>query len=69
MYVVEVSNGTATAEKRFRSKEKAIEIAALTANADYIFISNSELTTEQKRFEVKTVRLYDTKNPDIDIDY
>lgn len=69
MYVIEVSNGTGTAEKRCRDKEKAVRIAAIAANADYIYINNSELNKEQKRFEVKSVRLYDTKAPDIDIDF
>lgn len=69
MYVIEVSNGTGTAEKRCRTKEKAVRIAALTANADYIYISNPELNKEEKRFEVKSVRVYDTKSPDIDIDF
>lgn len=69
MYVIEVKNATGTAEKRCRSREKAVKIAALAASTDYIYISNSELTREQKRFEVKSVRVYDTKNPDIDIEF
>ena len=69
MYIIEVSNGTATAEKRCRSKEKAIRIAACAANAGYICISNPELNKEQRRFEVKHVRVYPAQNPDIDIDF
>lgn len=69
MYVIEISNGTDTAEKRCRTEAKATKIASLAADAGYIYISNPELNPEQKRFEVKHVRVYDTKNPDIDIDF
>ena len=69
MYIVEVSNGTATATKRCRTEEKAVKIAAQAANAGHITISNNELNPDQKRFEVKSARVYDTKNPDIDIDF
>ena len=69
MYVIEVKNKTGTAEKRCRDKAKAVRLAALVASGDYIYISNPELTREQRRFTVESVRIYDTKNPDIDIDF
>ena len=69
MYVIEVSNKTGTAERRCRSRETAVKIAAVTANADAIYIPNPELNREQRYFTVESVRVYDTKNPDIDIDF
>ena len=69
MYIIEVSNGMITAEKRCKSEWKATKIASTIADAGYILISNPELNTEQKRFEVRSVRVYDTKHPSIDIDF
>ena len=69
MYVIEVSNDTGTAEKRCKTIEKARAIARIAAMADYIGISNPELNPEQKLFRVDTVRLYDTKNPDVSLEY
>lgn len=72
MYVVEVKIGKdarATAERRCRSKERAVWIAAQTANAGTIYIHNPELNKAERYYEVESVRVYDTKNPDIDIDF
>ena len=69
MYVIEVKNATGTAEKRCRRREKAVKIAALAASADAIYIANPELNRKQRYFPVESVRLYDSKAPDIDIDF
>ena len=69
VYVIEASNKTGTAEKRCRTKEKAVKIASIVASDGRIKISNPELNEEQKWFEVDHVRVYDTKNPDVDIDF
>lgn len=69
MYVIEVSNKSCTAEKRCRTKEKAVKIAATVANDGYIYLDNPELNKDQRRIEFDHVRVYDTKNPDVDIDF
>ena len=69
MYIVEVSNKTGTAERRFRTEEGASRLASKAANDGYVYINNPELNKEQRRFEVEHVRIYDQKNPDVDIDF
>ena len=66
MYTVKVSNGGGTAEKRFRSREKAIEVARETSGVEFIRLRNSEMTPEQKKFKVGTVRVYDNHGNEIE---
>jgi len=73
MYVIEakikIGDAQATAELRCRSEWKATKLAAQTANDGYIYENNPELSKYERFHEVESVRVYDTKHPDIDIDF
>lgn len=73
MYVIEakikIGDAQATAELRCRSEWKATKLAAQAANDGYIYENNPELSKDERYHKVESVRVYDTKNPDIGIDF
>lgn len=73
MYVIEakinVGSAQATATLCCRSEWKATKLAAQAANDGYIYEDNPELSKAERYHKVESVRVYDTKHPDIDIDF
>lgn len=69
MYIVEAKNGGCTATKSYKRLAYAKKEAARVANAGKVYIPNPELWSWQNWFKVESIRIYDTENPDIDIDF
>lgn len=69
MYIIEAKNIGGTATKSYKRLAYAKKEAARVANAGKVYIPNPELWPWENWFIVKSVRIYDTKNPDTDIDF
>lgn len=70
MYIVEVKANRFTCEREFIRKCNAVKAASRAASDGFIMLDGAmELNHTQKRIAVQSVRVYDSENPDIDIDF
>ena len=69
MYIIEAKTNKGTATREYRRLQYAQREAAKVANAGRLYIPNPELWSCENWYDVFSVRIYDTKNPDTDIDF
>ena len=69
MYCVEAKSDIGIVSKEYAYKACAIKEAARVANAGFVTLDNPEMDPKYRRVEISSVIVYDTKNPDVDIDF
>lgn len=69
MYIIEAETNKGTAHREYKRLPYAKREAAKVRNAGTLYIPNPELWPHENLCLVKSIKIYDTKNPDIDIDF
>ena len=69
MYIIEAKTNKGTATRKYRRLQYAQREAAKVANAGRLYIPNPELWPRENWYNVASVRIYSTDNPDMDIDF
>ena len=69
MYIVEAKNEFFTCEREFTRKAWAIKAAAKTANDGFVTLDNPEMNPVDRKVIIRSVRVYSSDSPDIDIDF
>lgn len=67
MYIIEAETNRGTATREYKRLAYAKREAARVANARELYIPNPELWPHENRHIVRSVRIYNTDNPTIDI--